>query len=184
MSLCYADLKYVCAINKFCYLKPSYVCGDEYVSNGVFISGDIFELDINRVWEFNTSFPLRSVVLPYMTIGVPLQILKWLSYLTTLTLGINLVTPYALMVLPRLSFCCLSFICDFSLWHMCHSYGQNCTTRLTVFASSYCALVFGTRTFSNTLEMVLLAALLCLVLDSMHHSDEVSLTSIIKFPVV
>jgi len=105
--------------------------------------------------------------------GFPLQVLKLVNFITAGFLGIDLVTPYVLLVLPRLVMCCLSLVCDFSLWHMCHSYGQNYATRLTIFASSYCALVFGTRTFSNTFEMILLAALLCLVLDSMHHSDEV-----------
>ncbi|CAB3377230.1 Hypothetical predicted protein [Cloeon dipterum] len=153
--------------------QNGYIQPDEFFQSVEIVAGDIFELDVNRVWEFNTSFPLRSVALPFSAFGVPLQILKFANGLVEDTLGLTLVNPYVLMVLPRLVMCCLSFICDFCLWHMCQSFGQDYSSRLLVFASSYCALVFGTRTFSNTFEMILLAVLLALVLDSMHHSDEV-----------
>ncbi|XP_059483413.1 GPI mannosyltransferase 4 [Neocloeon triangulifer] len=163
------------ALRFFLTILPQngYVQPDEFFQSVEIVAGDIFELDVNRVWEFNTSFPLRSIALPFTTIGIPLEILKWISIFTENFFGVNLVTPYILMVLPRLVMCCLSLICDFCLWHMCHSYGQNYSSRLVVFASSYCALIFGTRTFSNTFEMILLSVLLSLVLDSMHHSDEV-----------
>lgn len=146
------------------------------------IPGDIFELDVSRPWEFNTTFPLRSVVLPFVTVGVPCQLLKWLSVFTRLWLGRELVTPYILLVLPRLVSCTLSLICDFCLWRMCRTYGQNYAARLTVFASSYAVLVFATRTFSNTIEMVLFAILLCLVLESMHFTDEVCMITVFFSP--
>lgn len=137
--------------------------------------GDIFELDTTRPWEFNTSYPLRSVVVPYVTVGIPCHMLKWVSTFTSFWLGIDLVTPYILLVVPRLVTCGLSLISDFCLWYMCYMYGQNYAARLTVFASSYVMLVFATRTFSNTVEMVFFSMLLCLVLDSMHFTDEVSM---------
>lgn len=145
--------------------------------------GDIFELDVARPWEFNTSFPMRSVAVPFITVGLPYQILKWISAFTSFWLDLDLLSPYVLLVLPRLATACLSLICDFSLWHMCHTYGQNYTARLMIFGSSYAVLVFGSRTFSNTTEMILLAVLLALVLDSMRFSDEVIVVNFVpNFP--
>ncbi len=49
-----------------------------------------------------------------------------------------------------------------------HSYNQC----LTTLASSYIMLVYATRTFSNTLELILSSALLYLVAYTMKRSDE------------
>jgi phosphatidylinositol glycan class Z len=140
----------------------------------LFVSGDVFDLDVFRPWEFNVTFPIRSIIIPSITVGLPFRILKCISNVTSYLFNVCLLTPYMMLVIPRLAVTCLSLICDYCLWHMCCLYGQNCTARLTVFASSYIVLIHGTRTFSNTVEMILLAILLTLVVDTMKHTHEVS----------
>ncbi|KAF4520112.1 hypothetical protein B566_EDAN010268 [Ephemera danica] len=150
------------------YLHP-----DEFFQSVEVIAGDVFELDVFRPWEFNNSFPIRSVAMPLITVGLPYRFLKLFAGLANYWLGIDILTPYLMLVVPRVAMTCVSLVCDYCIWHMCRTFGQNYAVRLTIFASSYMVLIFGTRTFSNTIEMALLAVLLMLVLDTMRYTDEV-----------
>lgn len=150
-----------------------YIHPDEYFQSLEIVAGDVFDVEIVRPWEFNTTFPIRSVALPYITVGIPFTILKSISPLLNFWFDINILTPYFLLMLPRLVSCLLSFIVDYCLYRICYCYGQNYRARLITFASSYVVLVYGTRTFSNMTEMVLMSVLLCLVADCMCYSDRV-----------
>ncbi|GLH15014.1 GPI mannosyltransferase 4 [Gryllus bimaculatus] len=150
-----------------------YIHPDEYFQSLEVVAGDILDVEVARPWEFNTTFPIRSVALPYITVGFPLAILKSVSPLLDFWFGINILTPYTIVILPRLVSCLLSFVADYCLYRICYCYGQNYRARLITFASSYVVLVYGTRTFSNMTEMVLTSILLCLVADCMCYSDRV-----------
>lgn len=69
--------------------------------------------------------------------------------------------------------CALSFINDYSLFRICKSYGLSYDFRLLVLASSYVTLVYGSRTFSNTIEMALCSALLWVVAECMLMSHTI-----------
>lgn len=88
-------------------------------------------------------------------------------------LQIDLRTSYALLVFPRLIMVLVSFINDWSLFKICKSYSVNYEMRLIALASSFVMLVFGSRTFSNTIEMGLCSVLLYIVADTMVHSNTV-----------
>lgn len=88
-------------------------------------------------------------------------------------LQIDLRTSYALLVFPRLIMVLFSFVNDWSLFRICKSYGVNYEIRMVALASSFVMLVFGSRTFSNTIEMGLCSVLLYLVADTMVHSNTV-----------
>nr|CAD7405165.1 unnamed protein product [Timema poppensis] len=153
--------------------QSGYIHPDEFFQSVEVIAGDVFDIEVARPWEFNTTFPLRSIALPYLTAGIPLILIKILSPFLLLWFNWNLKTSYVLLITPRLVTCMLSFVSDYCLYKICKVYGQNYRTRLITFATSYVVLVYGTRTFSNTIEMTFTSLLLYFVADCMAHSDQV-----------
>lgn len=145
----------------------------------IFISfaGDYFDIDIYKPWEFNATFPVRTVFIPQLVVGLPYVVLKTLSPYTYHLFGQSLKTPYFFVIFPRLFMCILSFLSDYFLYKICCMYGQNYRARLVTYASSYVMFTYATRTLSNSIEMVLTAALLYLVSTCMVFSDKVCLIS-------
>lgn len=137
----------------------------------------MFDIDVTRSWEFNATFPIRSVASPYLVVGLPYSFLKYVAPCISQWFNISVKTPYMLLMLPRLFACLLSFVSDYSMYRICRLYGQNYRARLLTLASSYVTLVYGTRTFSNTTEMALNSLLLYVVAHCMHHSDQVRTTT-------
>lgn len=135
--------------------------------------GSVLDIDSIRTWDFNATFPIRCITFPYLTIGIPLKFLNFLSYNLFYYFNINIKGPYTVLVFPRLFICLLSFIVDYCLYKICIIYGQNYKTRLCVLASSFVMIVFGTHTFSNTLEMVFISILLYCVAECMFYSDNI-----------
>lgn len=132
-------------------------------------TGNVFRTDVTVPWEYNATFPLRSIPVMYIITSLPLSFLHLFSKF----FGSEVLTPYLVLVLPRLTICLLSFISDFCLYRVCYLYGQNFRRRLLVFASSYVTLTYSTRTFSNTVEMILFNILLYLVAACMAESEKV-----------
>uniref|UniRef100_A0A1B6M3X5 Mannosyltransferase n=1 Tax=Graphocephala atropunctata TaxID=36148 RepID=A0A1B6M3X5_9HEMI len=153
--------------------QTGYVQPDEYFQSIEIVTEDIFDVEASRPWEFNTTKPIRSVALPYLYAGLPLFVLKCVAPFVKLWFEYDMVTPYFLVVIPRLTCCLLSFLNDLCLFRICNIYGQNYRARLLTLASSYVLLVYGTRTFSNTIEMTLTSVLIYFVADCMHKSDQI-----------
>ena len=40
------------------------------------VVGDVYDVEVTRTWEFNSTAPIRSMVLPTMVMGTPLYFLK------------------------------------------------------------------------------------------------------------
>ena len=40
------------------------------------VVGDVYDVEVTRTWEFNSTAPIRSMVLPMVIMGSPLYILK------------------------------------------------------------------------------------------------------------
>lgn len=135
--------------------------------------GDHFDIDVYKPWEFNATFPIRSVLIPQVVVGFPYAILKRLSPYTFHFLGLSLNGPYFFVLFPRLFMCAFSFLSDYFLYKICYMYGQNYRVRLVIYASSYVMLTYATRTLSNSIELVLTAALLYFVSRCMAHSEKV-----------
>lgn len=130
-------------------------------------------MEVSLPWEFNTSFPIRSVPLAYTFIYIPFSTLRRISELFKFYFGINILTHYALLVVPRLSMCILSFVSDVCLFKICYQFCQNYKERLIIYASSFVCLVFMTRTFTNTLEIACFNILLYFVASCMAESEKV-----------
>ncbi|XP_012278705.1 GPI mannosyltransferase 4 [Orussus abietinus] len=153
--------------------QRGYIHPDEYFQSIEVVAGDYFDIDVYKPWEFNTTFPVRSAIFPYMTVGISYSILCRLSSISSYIFGSTLRSPYFLIVLPRLLICSLSFITDYCLYKICCIYGQNHRVRLIVYASSYVTLVYATRTFSNSIELILTSLLLYVVSGCMAYSGKV-----------
>lgn len=138
-----------------------------------FTTGDEYGLEHTRTWEFNTTFPIRSIAVPYFCVKIPLNFLRFASLYVRHYLHIDLRTSYALLVFPRLIMVFVSFVNDWSLFKICKSYSVKYEMRLVALASSFVMLVFGSRTFSNTIEMGLCSIFLYIVADTMVHSNTV-----------
>lgn len=114
-----------------------------------------------RPWEFNSTFPLRSVVLPYLTSGPPLVILRLMQE----WFGIKALSTQAVLVLPRLVFTVISGFTDILVYKIAG------TPALLFFATSYVNMVYYTRTLSNSMEAFLFVGLLYLVISDKNAQE-------------
>ncbi|RZB41088.1 Glyco transf 22 domain containing protein [Asbolus verrucosus] len=148
-----------------------YIHPDEYFQSIEVLAAKVFEVDSNPPWEFNASFPIRSMTLPYFTIGMAYRLGSLVDYFTNQWLSISIVTPYLIVVAPRLLMCILSFTVDFTLYKICINNNEKYKSKLLILASSYVMIVYGTRTFSNTIELILFALLQYYVCESLIFSN-------------
>lgn len=74
-------------------------------------------------------------------------------------------------MVPRLLICLLSFCVDYSLFKICQNNNEKFKNKLVILSSSYVLLIYGTRTFSNTFELILFALLLYYVSESLIYSN-------------
>lgn len=135
--------------------------------------GDHFDIDIYKPWEFNATFPIRTAFIPQLVVGLPYAFLKRLSPHLFHFFGLSLRTPYFFVVFPRFFMCVLSFLSDYFLYKICCLYGQNYRVRLITYASSYVMFTYAIRTLSNSIELILTAALLYFASQSMVYSEKV-----------
>lgn len=140
------------------------------LSSIYFVTEKTFEVEVNKPWEFNASFPIRSVTPPYLTVGISHQILKALNLFLWTQFRITIITPYFVVLFPRLLICCLSFVVDWCLYRICLANSEKYKSRCLILSMSYIMLVYATRTFSNTIELVLFSLLLYFVSESIIFS--------------
>lgn len=148
-----------------------------FQNNVIPVAGDHFDIDVYKPWEFNATFPIRTVFIPQLIVGLPYAFLKRLSPYLFYFFGLSLRIPYFYVLFPRLFMCMLSFLSDYFLYKICCIYGQNYKVRLVTYASSYIVFTYATRTLTNSVELVLTAALLYFTSQCMAFSEEVHLIS-------
>ncbi|XP_043492905.1 GPI mannosyltransferase 4 [Polistes fuscatus] len=157
--------------------QTGYIHPDEYFQAIEVISGDRFDIDIYKPWEYNTTFPIRTIFIPQILVGTSYSFLKFLSPYGFNLFGTSLISPYYLIVFPRLFMCILSFVSDYCLYKICCMCGQNYKVRLITFASSYVMLTYATRVFSNSIELILTSLLLFYTSQCMVYSEKVIIQS-------
>uniref|UniRef100_A0A8C5MA14 Mannosyltransferase n=1 Tax=Leptobrachium leishanense TaxID=445787 RepID=A0A8C5MA14_9ANUR len=144
----------------WCLLPQSgYLHPDEFFQSPEVMAGDILNLDINRPWEFLPTSPCRTVVTPLLTSGAAFWIVNLLHHLD---FRVTLKCSYILLVLPRLITTLLSFMLDYTVYHIAPAWGAKQWNAMVLLAGSYVTIVFYTRTLSNALEGIFLAAILLL----------------------
>ncbi|XP_066249943.1 GPI mannosyltransferase 4 [Euwallacea similis] len=171
-----SNIIYYClgALRVLLVLVPQngYIHPDEYFQSVEVLAGRIFDVEHSPPWEFNATQPIRGMALPYFTTGLSYIFLRDINRLAIEYLPLNVVSPYFLLVLPRLIIALFSFSIDFCLRQICLNNNEKCRSRLIVLGSSYVILTYGTRTFSNSWELVLFAILLYFVCESQTFSNE------------
>jgi len=120
--------------------------------------GDILGVKTVRAWEFNSTFPIRSIIPIYVSTALPLLFLKAVSAVCG-----HVISWYSLTVAVRLTVTLLSLITDYAAMRLARLVATDGLSAALVVATSYVSLVYYTRTFSNTLESFLYAALLYVV---------------------
>lgn len=124
-------------------------------------------------WEFNTTSPIRSMALPYFTLGMTYKALLGIDFVSKMILRTSLITPYVAILIPRLFMCFSSFLVDFSLYKICKNNNEKCGSRLVILSTSYVLFTYATRTFSNSFEMCLFSLLLYYVSESLTFSNQI-----------
>ena len=136
--------------------NTGYIHPDEYFQTVEVITGDVMGTRTTRTWEFNNTAPIRSITLNMIIFGGPLYFFRSLDYIFNFITGWTLIGPYIIGLVPRLVMLFLSFISDYATYQICILYKANFNQCLTTLASSYVMLIYSTRTFSNSIEMVII----------------------------
>jgi len=144
-------------------------------------AGDILGINVVRPWEFNSTFPLRSILPIYLGTAIPLLVLKSFSAVCGYT-----ISWYAVTVAVRLMMTFLSLVADYAAMQLAQWSRQPGTySSAVIVATSYLSLVFYTRTFSNTMESFLFAALLCVVTrKALQPASHIPCTFVISMLIV
>ncbi|EDV37750.2 uncharacterized protein Dana_GF13610, isoform A [Drosophila ananassae] len=166
---CFAVLRFVLVfVPQLGYVHP-----DEFFQSVEVMTGDHFRLEHTRTWEFNNSMPVRSITLPFALLRVPWSFYEFIAIYLRTWWNIDILGTYAYVVFPRIIYTLISYSNDWCLYRICRLYGMRFEIRLLALGSSWVLLVFGTRTFSNSLEMAMCSWLLCLVAECMLRTNTV-----------
>eukprot|EP01112_Ceratiomyxa_fruticulosa_P019219 TRINITY_DN625_c0_g1_i4.p1 TRINITY_DN625_c0_g1~~TRINITY_DN625_c0_g1_i4.p1 ORF type:complete len:559 (-),score=61.69 TRINITY_DN625_c0_g1_i4:13-1689(-) len=137
--------------------SSGYIHPDEFFQSPEITSSDIFGLQQTFIpWEFaDKQNPCRSIVPPYLNSGIPFLLSK-------LFLGESNYAGW-LLYLPRIWMFLFSLVMDWAAFKLSKSLNLSSSQTLAVVSSSWIFLLFLTRTFSNSLEAILVT--LVLVID-------------------
>lgn len=139
--------------------QTGYLHPDEFKQSSDLVAGNYFSSNIHKAWEFDTNAPIRCMLIPNLLNNLAFKII---------TFGSIKAEPsaYWLLVAPRLVYTLFSFLIDYFLYKLCQYYSSRGLWYLPVsviFQSSFICLGCLTRTINNLPEVVLFAALLVLV---------------------
>ncbi|KAG0234376.1 alpha 1,2 mannosyltransferase [Actinomortierella wolfii] len=153
------------AARVFFAFQPGYIHPDEYFQNAEITAGNIFGLTVNTPWEYLPERPCRSILMPTITTGIPLTILK-------IILGSNkdhYVPSSLLFNAQRASFLFLSLVLDALIVRIARQIRRSPSIALLLISSSYVTLSYHTHPFSNSVEAVVLT--MCIAVLSSIVSD-------------
>ncbi|KAF5272001.1 hypothetical protein FQR65_LT04982 [Abscondita terminalis] len=153
-----------------CVPQTGYIHPDEYFQSIEVIAEKVLEVKANKPWEFNVTQPIRTTAPIYFTVGLSYHVLKILNMIAQ-QFNNSLMTPYYILLFPRLTFCLLSFLIDYSLHRICLANSEKSKSRCLILSTSYIMIVYATRTFSNTIELILFSLLLYYVAESLIFSN-------------
>ena len=108
--------------------QPGYIHPDEFFQTVEVVVGDVFQTETTRTWEFNSTAPLRSMTINMLVFGTPLYLVKMVDWLLSFLIGWSIISPYVVMMVPRFTMLCLSFLVDWVVYQICvlykHRYNQ------------------------------------------------------------
>ncbi|KAF7283800.1 hypothetical protein GWI33_022840 [Rhynchophorus ferrugineus] len=99
-------LKLLAALRIFLIFLPQngYIHPDEYFQSVDVLAAKIFGVEHSPAWEFNTTFPIRGMTIPYFTTGMCFFFLRDINDLAMEYLSLNVVSPYFLLGLLLFQF--------------------------------------------------------------------------------
>lgn len=133
----------------------------------MFVSGDTLNISVVRTWEFQQSYPLRSVVLLHLIYSPVFKILSFMDETTSFH-----ITGYSLLVSYRFMMSILSLWIDICIFKICKIIGLNGYSSNILFAGSYVTLTFQTHTFTNSFETVHFVSLILLIFICIREDEE------------
>ncbi|KAI9029040.1 Alg9-like mannosyltransferase family-domain-containing protein [Phycomyces nitens] len=139
---------------------PGYLHPDEFFQSPEITAGPMLGVETSIPWEYSPAHASRSIVIPFLTTGIPFWFLRKVEMLTNGDKQI--IGTLSIFLTERTASFILSLLIDFSIIHLYKSMKKDYLLPLFLVASSQVALVYYTRTFSNTIE----AIILCLSLAS------------------
>lgn len=145
----------LCALRVACCFLPGYVHPDEWFQSPEVMASRIFGVKGYIPWEYSPDFPCRSPSVAMLVTGIPFLVVRaFTAQPRSLTL----------FLAPRFYMCALSFILDGCVWalHKMFPKEVNLMPTLTLLGLAWPVLVFGSRPFSNTVELLTLAATMTL----------------------
>ncbi|CAL1541643.1 unnamed protein product [Lymnaea stagnalis] len=150
--------------------QPGYIHPDEFFQSTEIVAGDVLNVTHFRAWEFNESFPVRSVVPPYLMISPSLYFLRWIN--GTGIPGFQMSTVKVVMA-TRLPLAFLSLFGYLATGKLATVFNVDKYLSCVLYCSSYVSWTYFTRTFSNSVESVLLAIVLLLTCSNIDTQDAV-----------
>jgi phosphatidylinositol glycan class Z len=153
-----------------CVLSPGYIHPDEFFQGPEVVAGRMYALDAAVPWEFDPAAhahsPARTIVTPFVVSGLPYAAASLASRAATGRWPAS-PGPSVLLYAPRLFLWALSLVLvDGVAFRVCRANGIPPLPVLLTLASSWPALIFLARPFSNVAETLLLAACFWAVLGT------------------
>ncbi|BFZ19703.1 hypothetical protein BsWGS_22742 [Bradybaena similaris] len=141
--------------------QPGYIHPDEFFQSAEVVAGDVFNIQHFRTWEFNGTSAVRNIVFPYLVLSPSLYLLRWLNSSGTSEFQVSAVK---VVMATRLPVALLSLLGYVATGRLADCFHADRYISSILYCSSYVTWTYYTRTFSNSVESVLLAAVLVLVL--------------------
>ncbi|XP_053404638.1 GPI mannosyltransferase 4-like [Mercenaria mercenaria] len=147
--------------------QSGYIHADEFFQTVEVVAGDALNISVVQTWEFTSTYPLRSVVLPQIIFQPVFKLLKYADDVLRFHM-----TGYHLVASYRLLMTLLSLWIDYCVYKICKVIGVQGHTANVLLASSYVTLTFQTHTFSNSFETLLFITLILLILMCIKKDEE------------
>lgn len=148
----------------FVFTSTGYIHPDGYFQSSEVMAGRIFDVTAHVSWEFQLPSPIRSVVSPALSSGLPYMVITGIERL----LGVNFHSGTVLYYAPRLWMFVVSLVLDRLTYDIAMTgvkqkrFSTKGNHQLMVLGSSWTTLTFMVTGFSNTIEHVIFAACLWL----------------------
>lgn len=141
----------LCILRILCIFLPGYIHPDEWFQSPEVMASRIFGTKGYIPWEYDPAYPCRSPTVAKFMTGIPFSIIKLFT---------SDPSSIVLYLVPRLYICSLSFVLDGCIRTLSKMFPKeiNMDYTLNLLAMAWPVLVFGVRPFSNTIELILVAA--------------------------
>ncbi|KAI8143935.1 Alg9-like mannosyltransferase family-domain-containing protein [Fennellomyces sp. T-0311] len=135
--------------------SPGYIHPDEYFQSPEVTAGAVLDISTFTPWEFQPAHAARSVLVPFLTTGLPLWLVGRVPEFSDEAL---LQVPRAINMYfaERASSFLYSLAIDYAVYRMCRQVGQDPRLPIVLVSTSQVMMVYYMRPFSNTIESILL----------------------------